>query len=186
MEDNLIKSKYFKYLIDNAESIDKDRIEFNDKIISLLDSKTDELGTVLKCHLIIEHYIDEYLANSYPTIKSWDKARLTFNHKLELINNPHTVVGMLYPGIKCINSLRNKFSHKLAFKIEKRDFKEISEIMTIWNNALGKPIPQGLRLIGEFTIWTCGNLNSMTQGIKKHSPNTGLSGYLEWLKEMNS
>ena len=142
MDYNFKKTKYFKYLADNMDLMEKQRVEFNKKILPLLNSQTDELGLILKCHLIIEHYIDEFLIVAYPTIKSWARIRLTFNQKLELINDPQTVLGMVYPSIKCLNTLRNKFSHKLAYKIKTEDYKEIKVLMTIWFNAAGDPIPK--------------------------------------------
>ena len=56
--------------------------------------------------------------------------------------------------------------------------------MTIWYNAAGEPIPKGLQLFERYTVWVCANLNIMVQGIKKQTPELGLSGYLEWLDKM--
>jgi hypothetical protein len=184
MKNSFKETKYFKYLSNNLDMIEQERIEFNKKILSLLNNQTDELGLILKCHLIIEHYIDEFLINAYPTIKSWDKVRLTFNQKLELIINPQTTMGMASSSIKCLNTLRNKFSHKLAYKIKEDDYKEITQLMTIWYNAAKEPVPKGLQLIEKFTMWVCANLNSMTEGIKKQSPELGLPGYTKWLNKM--
>lgn len=186
MSSDFTKTQYFKYLFDKADTLDKERLEFNSKIIDLLNRQVDELGLILKCHLIIEHYIDEYIITSYPAITEPDKLRLTFNQKLELINNNKTVFGMAYPAIKSLNTLRNRFSHKLAYKIADSDYKEIKDLMIIWNKALGEQTPTGLILIQKFTVWICGNLDSMTQGIKRETPELGLSGYLTWLNKMTS
>jgi hypothetical protein len=184
MTDDFKKTKYFKYLVDNFDFIEKERTIFNQKILTLLNTEFDELGLVLKCHMIIEHYIDEFLIVAFPTICQWDKIRLTFNQKLELINNSVTVMGMAYPSIKNLNSLRNKFSHRLAYEIKEEDIKEIKELMTIWYNAAGEPVPTGLQLIEKFTLWFCGNCNIMIQGIKKQTPVHGLTGYLDWLNNL--
>lgn len=184
MIDDLKKTKYFDHLADNLDLMEKQRIEFNQKILSLINNEIDELGLVLKCHMIIEHYIDEFLTVAYPTINQWDKIRLTFNQKLDLMNNSSTVMGMAYPSVKCLNSLRNKFSHRLAYKIKEEDYKEIKGLMTIWFNSAGEPVPIGLQLIEEFTIWFCGNCDNMIQGIKKQTPELGLTGYLDWLNNM--
>jgi hypothetical protein len=180
------QTKYFKYLAENLELMEIQRIEFNQKILSLLNNEIDEMGLVLKCHMIIEHYIDEFLIVAYPTISQWDKIRLAFNQKPELINNFRTVMGIAYPSVKCLNSLRNKFSHRLAYKIKEEDYKEIKEIMTIWYNASVEPIPTGLQLIEKFTVWFCGNCDTMIQGMKKQTPGLGLTGYLDWLKNMTT
>lgn len=184
MIDDFKKTKHLKHLTDNLYFMEKQRIEFNQKILSLLNNEIDELGLVLKCHMIIEHYIDDFLIVAYPTISQWDKIRLTFNQKLELINNSHTAIGMAYPAVKCLNSLRNKFSHRLAYKIKKEDYKEIKALMTIWYNAAGEPIPIGLQIIERFTVWFCCNCDIMIQDIKKQTPGLGLTGYLDWLNNM--
>ncbi len=41
----------------------------------------EELGYFLSCHLIIEHYIDEYLKVQYENL-SWEDCKLTFSQKL--------------------------------------------------------------------------------------------------------
>jgi hypothetical protein len=58
--------------------------------------------------------------------------------------------------------------------------------MTIWNSALGNPTPSGLLLIQSFTVWVCGSLDAMVQGIKRETPEIGLPGYLEWLEKMTN
>jgi hypothetical protein len=184
MEYDFKETKYFKHLAGNMDLMEKERVEFNNNILSLLNNQTDELGLVLKCHLIIESYIDEFLNIAYPTIKSWNKVGLTFNKKLELINTSHTVMEMAYPSVKCLNTLRNKFSHRLAYKIKDEDYKEIKVLMTIWYTAAGETVPKGLRLIEQFTMWYCASINSMSNGIRKQSPELGLAGYTKWLNEM--
>ncbi len=186
MNTDFTKTEYFKYLIDNADAIDKERLAFNDKIIEQLNSKEDELGMVLKCHLIIEHFIDEFIIVAYPTVAALDKIRLTFSQKLEMINNNRTFLGMSYNAIKSLNTLRNRFSHRLGYIIQETDYAEIKELMNIWHNAAGTQTSDGLELISKFTVWICGNLHSLTNGIKKETPELGLGGYLDWLKKMMS
>jgi hypothetical protein len=186
MSSDFTKTQYFKYLLDNAATLEKERLQFNSKIIDLLNRQVDELGLILKSHLIIEYYIDEYIITAFPAIIEPEKLRLTFNQKLELINNDKTVFGMAYSAIKSLNTLRNKFSHKLSYKTVDSDYKEIKDLMTIWNNALGEQTPTGLILIQEFSVWICGNLDSMTRGIKRETPELGLSGYLTFLHKMTS
>jgi hypothetical protein len=180
------KTKYFKYLLQNHNEIDKERLDFNNTIIELLNRKTDELGTILKCHLIIEFYIDNYLRVANPAIVKWKDSRLSFSQKLELIHNDKTPIGVYYPAIKCFNSIRNKFSHKISYVIQEDDYREIEKIMFIWYKASGKPLLSGIKLIEDFTVWVCANINMMISGIDKHSKILGLSGYLEWLKEMQN
>ena len=182
--DKFLNSKYARYLIKNATQMEKDLQKFNSEIKEHLNRKTDELNTILKCHLTIEYYIDNYLKVSYPTIINWDKLRLTFIQKLELANNPRTLIGMHYKSIKCMNAIRNKFVHNISYKIKTEDYKDIENIMNIWYKASGRQNSTDLKMIIDFTIWICGILDSMTNGIEKESKELGLSGYLIWLKEM--
>ncbi len=56
--------------------------------------------------------------------------------------------------------------------------------MTIWKNALNEPVPEGMTLIESFTLWVCGNINGMINGINRQTKNLGLSAYLQWLEDM--
>lgn len=181
---NFKRTKYFNYLLENSSKIDNERIEFNAEIFALLNRQLDELGTILKCHLIIENYIDRYLMAAYPTVVAWEQVRLSFSQKLELINCKSTPVAIYYPAIKCLNSIRNKFSHRISYQVERKDYEEIETIMTVWYNALNEPVLQHMKLIEHFTVWVCGNLNSIINGINTHSKKLGLPSYLEWLRSM--
>ncbi|HAK10919.1 MAG TPA: hypothetical protein DCO78_02165 [Chitinophagaceae bacterium] len=103
---------------------------------------------------------------------------------MELINNPKTPMRFYYKGIKSLNSLRNKFSHKLNYKVKPSDYEEISRTMAVWYKAMGETQPVGMKLIERFTTWVCASINSYINGIKKQSKELGLSGYLQWLEKM--
>ena len=79
------------------------------------------LGYFLSCHLIIEHYLDEYLKTCYPKL-DWDASKQTFGQKVALLatdNYPDKYNSI--PAIKHLNSLRNKLSHNIDFKISTAD-----------------------------------------------------------------
>ena len=190
MQDIFKSSKLFHYLFQDFEEetnigdTKKEKPGFGEEIINLLSRKTDELGTVLKCHLIIEYYIDKFMIAAYPTIHSWQSSRLTFSQKLELLNNSATPIGFYYKGIKCLNSLRNKFSHKIFYKIERTDYKEIEDIMTKLKKSINEPIPEGLELIESFTLWICANINGFIIGIQCEGKVVGISAFLRCLQNM--
>lgn len=83
-----------------------------------LDNLDHELlGYFLSCHLIIEHYLDEYLKTRYPKL-DWEASRQTFGQKVSLLstdNYPKKYNSI--PAIKHMNSLRNKLSHNIEFRI---------------------------------------------------------------------
>lgn len=83
----------------------------------------ESLGYLLSCHLIIEHYIDSFIKVHVNRPLGWDSARLTFSQKVSLISGsgifkePYDFI----PSIKHLNSLRNKFSHNIGFKMHKEN-----------------------------------------------------------------
>jgi len=185
MED-IRNSKYFQYLYDNYEALSKDHQAFSKRMHELIYVNTDEMATVLKCHLIVENFIDQLLEVGYPTI-DWKKANLNFSKKLELTNSRGTAIGTVYyPAIKKLNTIRNKFAHQITYELQESDYSEIKIAMDLWNKLFDKPCSTGLAVIEEFTIWVCSNIETLINGIKKETPTTGLAGYQEWLREMTN
>lgn len=179
------KTEYFNYLLANVENIKNELNEFNSEILNLMQQETNSLGLILKCHLIIEYYMDKYIKAAFPDIICLERLRMNFSSKLELINNPKTVFGIYYPGIKKLNAIRNKFAHNIAYRISEPDYYEIAKIMGAWFKALGNDPLTGHALIENFTLTLCGTLNSYTIGINEEAKDLGISGYLQWLKKMN-
>ena len=86
------------------------------------------LGYFLSSHLIIEHYIDELLKIFYADL-DWESARLTFAQKISLLSNfkfPDKYNSLA--AIKHLNSLRNKVSHRIGFKIDHQDLPSAATI----------------------------------------------------------
>lgn len=77
------------------------------------------VGFFLSCHLVIEHYLDEFLVAYSPAPFDWESANLTFGQKVSLISKlkqfpePYTIPAVL----KHFNSLRNKLSHNVKFVV---------------------------------------------------------------------
>ena len=77
------------------------------------------IGFFLSCHLVIEHYLDEFLVAYSPAPFDWDSANLTFGQKVSLISTlkqfpePYIIPAVL----KHFNSLRNKLSHNVKFVV---------------------------------------------------------------------
>ncbi|MDP9557811.1 UNVERIFIED_ORG: hypothetical protein J2W65_003459 [Pseudomonas parafulva] len=81
------------------------------------------VGIFLSCHLVIEHYVDEFICAYSPAPFGWRDAKLTFAQKLGLIsglNNfpePFTVPAVL----KHFNSVRNRLSHRVDYRLTLKD-----------------------------------------------------------------
>jgi hypothetical protein len=85
-------------------------VENGKRTLKILDNiDFDLMGYLLSCHLIVEHYIDEFLHAHYPDL-DWDAARLTFEKRVALLSKwglGHDPI----PEIKHLNTLRNRLSH---------------------------------------------------------------------------
>ena len=87
------------------------------------------LGYFLSCHLIIEYYMDEYLKTKYPAL-DWDGSKQSFGQKTSLLskeNYPEKYNSI--PAIKHLNSLRNKISHNIEFKISTEDLLPLTQYL---------------------------------------------------------
>lgn len=178
------KTKYWSYLISRMQSFEAEIKEFSDGFNQLWNHETDEMAIILKSHLMVEYYIDKYLIVSYPTITHWEDMRLTFTQKLEMCRYEGSMVGFYYKGIKELNTIRNRFAHKVSYKMKPNDYKEIQRTTTMWAEARKEAIPAGNEMFYDFVLRVCNSIESVLTGIKLHSEGLGLPYYLKWMKEM--
>ena len=97
----------------------------NERLKTLLSIDHDPIGRVLKCHLVVEHFLTRYLAERFET-QTLDQAKLSFFQKAQLIPTEREIATFVRPGILSLNKARNKFTHRLDATIE---FDDISSIM---------------------------------------------------------
>ena len=112
------------------------------------------LGYFLSCHLIIEHYLEEYLKTVYPKL-DWDASRQTFGQKVSLLatdNYPEKY--NCIPAIKHLNGLRNKLSHNIDFKIAKEDLLPLSQYVKKCCGADEQPT-EPKNILNTFTSMVC-------------------------------
>jgi len=136
-------------MINKSEKVNL--IKAHKNFFSLYNSEHDILGRVLKCHLIIEHYIDKVNLKDqkYSNFKSLNN--LSFYQKIHLIPFVTKNDELIFTGLKEINNIRNKLSHKLQFDIETI---ETPSINTITEKLLH--IDKGkskIELIESFTVF---------------------------------
>ena len=113
------------------------------------------LGYFLSCHLIIEHYLDEFLKLGHDDL-DWDAARLTFGQKVALLSS--FKISDQYdciPAIKHMNSLRNKLSHDIEFKIDIKDLRPLTQYLTKSSERKMDVPTDPKDLLGSFTSMTC-------------------------------
>ena len=90
----------------------------------------DQIGYLLTCHLIIEHYLDQYIKIKSHKSLSWDQAKLTFNQKISLLSKQEFPSQYDFiPSIKHLNTLRNRLSHNIDTTLTIKDFLPIIELL---------------------------------------------------------
>jgi len=181
--ENPVDPELLKKLFADLENINEDVRLFSVKYSALIKGGDPALATVLRCHLVAEHFLSEYLAAANPAVVDWDGARLTFAQKLALAENAMSAVAFITPGLACLNRARNRFSHRLDVVLDSTDLGPIEEIMRIWNTAGGYAVPVGLLAVEEFTFMACSILHSAYRSVLRHGKGKGLPGLVDYYSD---
>lgn len=115
----------------------------------------ESLGYFLSCHLVVEHYLDEYLKIEYPRL-NWKASRQTFGQKVSLLSD--FKVSDTYdciPAIKHMNSLRNRLSHQLDFVITKNDLLPMIQYLEKVYEKKQEVPDEPKEILSRFTTMTC-------------------------------
>jgi hypothetical protein len=115
----------------------------------------DFLGYFLCIHLVIEHYLDQFLKIVHPNL-DWEASRLTFAHKIGLLSKFKTEPKYdVVPAIKRLNALRNRMSHALDARITSEDLLPFVQYLEkiIENNAAVPKDPR--KVLGTFAGLVC-------------------------------
>lgn len=172
-------SDFFKEagnLIGDLEKLHVSHVE-EFRRLSTIDEVTT--GRILRCHLLIEHYINEYLAAAYPTIVNWDKLRLGFEQKFQMSNNNNQPSKLYYDGIILINKIRNKLAHNLYVDLQSYDLQPLIKVIEPVYLRSKRKIPENIELIEAFTDHTCFWLALSTKQISNNFSKLGLAGIHE-------
>lgn len=173
----------FKKMFADASHMERDLSDFNKRYGDLVRSDTSGMSVILRSHLIVEHFIDQYLPKAHPGVRDWDAARLTFSQKLAFIDHPQSNLEMVMPGIRALNRARNKVAHTLDAAFPPRDLKPIEDFMRIWYGAAGKPIPTGMDAVIHFALTVAAFLHGSTRMIERHCPGGGVLGLVQWHRD---
>ena len=131
----------------------KRQYEHDNRIfIGLISSTHDTLGRVLKCHLIVEHYLDRFLVSHFG-IDNFNKVRLTFAQKAALLPDRATAAAFVKPGIVRLNKIRNKFTHSLGAELSDADLSSIRTVLAIARPGVAFESP--VEAIEAFTTLAC-------------------------------
>ena len=124
----------------------------NEAFKRFLAQDHDLIGRVLKCHLIVENYINRHLEAISPS-HDWEKARLRFAQKMELLPQANPKVAWVLPGIKELNAIRNRFGHRITATVSPTDLTACISVLTIARR--GKKYTESMEIIEDFTTVAC-------------------------------
>jgi hypothetical protein len=80
-----------------------------------------EIGRILRAHLFVEHYLTQYVAQANPRLGSLKEARATFAQKVALLDADNPDIAAILPGIKRLNTIRNRLAHNLGDQVSQDD-----------------------------------------------------------------
>ncbi len=111
------------------------------EIDALWNQDRNTLGSILKSHLFVEHFLTAYLKSRNPNLGDTDTARLSFAQKAALAHNPKSAESHLFLGIRHLNRIRNRIVHQFASELTERDSEIFLGIALFreFRNALAKP-----------------------------------------------
>jgi hypothetical protein len=122
----------------------------NRAYIALISNSHDQLGRVLKCHLVVEHYIERFLSAQIPHV---GEARLSFAQKAKLLPKARTAAAFVRPGIIQLNTIRNRFAHDLGATVTRHDLGPITDVLDVSRPEIDLDDP--VRAIEAFTTVAC-------------------------------
>jgi hypothetical protein len=140
----------------HMDSIEKHFSEMNGIFINLMEQPHDNIGRVLKCHLVVEHFLTKFLVDFY-RIDGLENLQLRFAQKIELVPRAGGSASFVRPGIIQLNKIRNKLGHDLSTQIERHNISAIYEVLAIARKGINLDDP--IKAIEAFTPIACAFLS---------------------------
>jgi hypothetical protein len=122
--DSLDPSELARELLELLGGREKANDLFNEdraKIDRAWNLDTGTIGKILRAHLFVEHFLEEYLARRNPNLGPLESARLTFIQKAALVGTADTTVAYLMPGVRHPNVIRNRLAHSFQAELTDQD-----------------------------------------------------------------
>ncbi len=96
------------------------------------DQDIGAMGRVLRSHLIVEYYMTAYLQKANPNLGVIDDAQLGFAQKVNLLGENNALITELIPGIRRLNTVRNRLAHNLSVSVTPDDVNSFRSIGIYW------------------------------------------------------
>lgn len=85
--------------------------EESKEVMDRWNQDTELIGRILRAHLFVEQFMTDNLKHANPRLGSLDKAKLSFARKIDLLDPKDPGVAEVTPGIRKLNSIRNRLAH---------------------------------------------------------------------------
>lgn len=98
------------------------------KANNIMADQSKELVLILRAHLILETYLDDFIVNFF---KKGDLIlkKMSFYQKITIIEATGEVDINLLATINKMNEIRNKFAHNLKYQITSDDINGLSNLL---------------------------------------------------------
>jgi len=122
--------KVLEILEPHWHEIEEDFERNNQRFLRLTDADHNFIGRILKAHLVIENFLNTFLSSHYG-IEEIDDIKLSFIQKAKLLPTRDSSAAFVRPGILQLNSIRNKFGHRLNHEIMQHEISAIYEALAV-------------------------------------------------------
>lgn len=102
----------------------------NAPYLQLAATDHETIGRVLRVHLVVENFMNNYLPDFFG-IENFDELRLSFSQKAKLLPTRNSSAAFVRPGIIQLNTVRNKFGHRLNHEIQPHEIEAIINALDI-------------------------------------------------------
>ena len=124
----------------------------NEKFLELFRSDHVDIGRIMRCHLISENYIEEYLRKKLQ-IANISDARMSYFQKVMLLPDHGFPPMLVKPGLIKLHQIRNRFAHNLNSTVSVDDLRPMTEIMQIMRRETEGI--ESISLVESFTTLAC-------------------------------
>lgn len=85
------------------------------------EQDTATIGRILRAHLFVEYFLTEFIQSRNPELGPLDEARVSFSQKVALVGTGTAGTSYLIPGIRRLNTIRNRLAHTLRAEVTDDD-----------------------------------------------------------------
>lgn len=98
--------------------------EESKEVMARWNQNTELIGRILRAHLFVEQFLTDNLRHANPRLGSIERAKLGFSQKIDLLDPRDPGVAEVTPGIRKLNSIRNKLAHGAKAAVTAEDVAE--------------------------------------------------------------